>query len=137
MEPDILNITLEKICFIIARARQFDVKDVLTDEGESSNAADDGAIEALEDHPDDLTGAELSDAIDGLNEDERLDLIALALLGAEDGEAVWNELRAEAAEIEADEGAGRYLLSLPLLADDLEDAITRFGLSCEDVDRPV
>lgn len=137
MEPELLTIRLEQICFIISRARQFDVKDVLTDEGESSNATDDEALEGLEDQPDDLTMVELADAIRALNEDERLDLIALARLGAEDGAASWNELRAEAAVIDADEGAVRYLLELPLLADYLEEAISEFGLSCADVDKPV
>ena len=37
-----LSISLEKVCFIVIKARKFDVKDVLTDEDDGSNAADDG-----------------------------------------------------------------------------------------------
>ncbi len=137
MDPDNLNIVVEKVCFIIARARQVDVKDVLTDEGDSSNATDDDALEALEDVPDDLSRQELADAIRALNEDERLDLIALARLGMEDGPVIWGEMRAEAEVVEADEGAVRYLLGLPLLADYLEEGLDRFGLSCDGVDNAV
>jgi len=38
--PD-LSISDEKLCFIIAKAREFDVKDVVTDAGDSSNPSDD------------------------------------------------------------------------------------------------
>ena len=37
-----LSISAEKVCFIVVKAREFDVKDVLTDEDDGSNAADDG-----------------------------------------------------------------------------------------------
>lgn len=136
MEPEDLTISLETLCFIIARARQFDAKDVLTNENDASNATDDEALEILEDQAGDLTAQELTDAIRALNEDERLDLIALALLGAQEGED-WPDLRGEARQIDMEEGAIRYLLSLPVLADYLEEAIERFGLSCQDVQRPL
>ncbi len=50
--PD-LSISTEKLCFIIGKARQFDVKDVVTDPDDSSNASDDAMISVLEDHRDD------------------------------------------------------------------------------------
>jgi hypothetical protein len=36
-----LSISPEKVCFIVAKAREFDVKDVVTDPDDSSNASDD------------------------------------------------------------------------------------------------
>ena len=48
-----LTITLEKLCFIMRKLRQFTAKDELTDPGDSSNATDDGMRSVLEDHHDD------------------------------------------------------------------------------------
>jgi hypothetical protein len=36
-----LAISAEKVCYIASKAREFDVKDVVTDPGDSSNATDD------------------------------------------------------------------------------------------------
>ena len=45
--PD-LSIPTDKLCFIISKARQFDVKDVVTDPGDSSNATDDAMLAVLD-----------------------------------------------------------------------------------------
>jgi hypothetical protein len=50
--PD-LAISTEKLCFIIAKATEFDAKDVVTDPDSASNATDDGMISVLEAHRDD------------------------------------------------------------------------------------
>ena len=47
--PD-LSISDEKLCFIITKAREFDVKDVVTDPDDASNLSDDAMIAVLEDH---------------------------------------------------------------------------------------
>ena len=39
--PPSLSIATEKVCFIIIKAREFDVKDVVTDPDDASNATDD------------------------------------------------------------------------------------------------
>jgi hypothetical protein len=41
--PD-LTISAEKVCYIVAKAREFDVKDVVTDPDDASNATDDGMV---------------------------------------------------------------------------------------------
>jgi uncharacterized protein DUF3775 len=81
-----LSISAEKVCFIVVKAREFDVKDVLTDEDDGSNAADDGMMEVLEDHPDDPVVQELPSFIAVMNEDEQIDLVTLAWLGRGDGD---------------------------------------------------
>ena len=75
--PD-LAISAAKVATIIAKARQFDVKDVVTDPDGSSNATDDAMLSVLEDHRDDPVQGELTAIIRGLNEDEQIDLVALA-----------------------------------------------------------
>jgi hypothetical protein len=128
----ILAIAAEKICFIIVKAREFDVKDAVTNPGESSSAADDAMSSVLEDRIDDPVAQELRGFIGALNEDEQIELVALTWLGRGDGTiADWNELRAEASRAHNKRTAA-YLLGIPLLADYLEEGLTQFGLSCEE-----
>jgi len=128
--PD-LSISDEKLCFIIAKAREFDVKDVVTDPGDASNPADDGNLAVLEDHKDDPVVQELVAVIHSMSVDEQIDLVALTWLGRGDGTIEdWDELRAEAARAHNRRTAA-YLLGIPLLADYLDEAISQFGISCE------
>ena len=132
--PPSLTIPTEKVCFLIVKAREFDVKDVVTDPGDASNAADDSMISVLEDHRDDPVAQEIRGFIDALNEDEQTDLVALAWLGRGDGTIEdWEELRAEAARAHNSRTAA-YLLGTPLLADHLEEALSQFGQSCDDIE---
>jgi hypothetical protein len=127
-----LSISPEKLCFIIIKAREFDVKDVVTDPQDSSNAPDDSMRSVLEDHEDDPVYDELTGFIGALTEDEQIDLVALAWLGRGDGTIEdWEELRAEAARAH-NKRTATYLLGMPLLADHLEEALSQFGYSCED-----
>jgi hypothetical protein len=104
--PPSLTIATEKICFIIVKAREFDVKDEVTDPDDASNATDDNMISVLEDHRDDPVANEIRGFIGAMNEDEQIDLVALTWLGRGDGTIEdWDELRAEA----------RYSSSLRLL----------------------
>ena len=127
-----LSLSREKLCFIVIKAREFDAKDAVTDPDEGSNATDDRMISVLEDHRDDPVVQELTGFIGALTEDEQIDLVALAWLGRGDGEIEdWDDLRAEAARAHNRRTAS-YLLGMPMLPDHLEDALSDFGISCED-----
>ncbi len=127
-----LSISEDKLCFIIAKAREFDVKDVVTDPDDASNPTDDAMLSVLEDHKDDPVVQELSAVIFAMSEDEQVDLVTLTWLGRGDGTIEdWSELRAEAARAHNRRTAS-YLLGIPLLADYLEEAIAQFGISCDD-----
>ena len=126
-----LSISPDKVCYIIAKAREFDAKDVVTDPDDSSNATDDAMVSVLEDHKDDPVVQEISAAIFGMSEDEQIDLVTLSWLGRGDGTvADWSELRAEAARAHNKRTAA-YLLGMPLLPDYLEEGLAQFGMSCE------
>jgi hypothetical protein len=126
-----LSLSPEKLCFIIAKAREFDVKDVVTDPGDSSNATDDGMLSVLEDHRDDPVVQEITAVIRSMSEDEQIDLVALTWLGRGDGTLDdWDELRAEAARAH-NQRTAQYLLGMPLLPDFLDEAAAQFGISCE------
>jgi hypothetical protein len=126
-----LSISPEKVCFFIAKAHQFDVKDAVSDPDSGSNAADDAMLDVLEDHADDPTFQELTSFISALSEDEQIDLVALTWLGRGDGTlADWDELRREAARLHNNRTAA-YLLAKPMLGDHLEEGLAAFGISCE------
>ena len=129
--PIELNISPEKVCFIIIKAREFDAKVDPVEPDPGSNPADAGEREVLEDYSDDATAAELRAAIDALNEDELIDLIALAWLGRGDyvrGE--WTEARSLAGERHRRHSAA-YLTGIPMLGDYLEGGLSELGHSCE------
>lgn len=135
--PIDLNISPEKVCYIIVKAREFDAKVEPVEPDPGSNPADTGEREILEDYPDDATLAELRAAIDGLNDDEVIDLIALAWVGRGDfGKADWTEARALADERHRRHSA-IYLTGIPTLGDYLEEGLSQLGYSCEayEIDR--
>ncbi|MBU6464831.1 MAG: DUF3775 domain-containing protein [Bradyrhizobium sp.] len=132
-----LTISLANVATIAAKARQFDVKDVVTDPDSSSNAADDAMLSVLEDHGDDPVRLELTAIIRGLNEDEQIDLVALAWLGRGDGNVDdWDDLRAEASHAH-NKRTAEYLFGIPLLGDLLEDGLSQFGHSMEEFEQPL
>ena len=130
--PPNLSISPDKLNFIITKAREFDAKDIVTDPGDSSNAADDGMLSVLEDHVDDPTYQELRAFINTLTEDEQIDLVALTWLGRGDySKEEWREALEEARRIH-DEKETDYLIGTPLLADYLEEGLSQLGYSLED-----
>jgi hypothetical protein len=129
---DELTISAEKVCFIIVKAREFDVKDAVTEPDPGSNAPDDGEAAVLEDHADDPVQQELTSFINALSEDEQIDLVALTWLGRDDYEASdWATVRDEAAR-EHNRRTASYLLGMPLLADFLEEGLSMLGRSCDE-----
>ena len=121
-----LDISEDKLAFIIEKAREFDVKESDSDPDSGSNANDDGNIDVLESKPGDATREELAGAIRELNDDERAELIALAWLGRgtyDIGE--WSEA-VSTAKSEHGKRAAEYLIGLPLLGDYLEDGMAAF-----------
>lgn len=126
-----LSISEEKLCFIIEKAREFDVKDEVTDPDDASNPSDDAMISVLEDHKDDPVVQEIAAVVRSMSVDEQVDLVTLAWLGRGDGTlADWGELRAEAARVHNNRTAS-YLLGMPLLSDYLEEALSQFGITCD------
>ena len=121
-----LDISSDKLAFIIERAREYDVKEADSDPDSGSNPTDDGDTDVLADKPGDATGEELAAAIRALNDDERAELIALAWLGRGTFDlSEWSEA-VSTARSEHGKRAADYLLGLPLLGDYLEDGMALF-----------
>ncbi len=131
-----LNLPLDRIAFIIMKAREYDVKEEDSDPDTGSNAADDGQTDVLINKADDPVREELLGAIRSLNEDERMRLVALAWLGRGTyGLDEWKDA-VTTARSEHSRRTAEYLLGLPLLGDYLEDGLAMFDEGIvDDADR--
>jgi uncharacterized protein DUF3775 len=133
-EPVEINIDPNKVCFIIVKAREFDAKVDPVEPDPGSNESDDGEREILEDYADDPTLEELRSAIGILDDDEVIDLIALAWLGRGDfTRDEWENARTLATERHRPNSSA-YLVGMPALGDYLEEGLAALGYSCEDDD---
>ena len=128
-----MDIALDKVCDLIARAKAVDVKEGATDPDSGSNPTDDGSLDSLTTNPDDATEQEIRDVIAGLNDDERADLIALVYIGRGDmdPEEWGNAVRlAREREQSSSSSTADYLLGIPNLGDLLDEALAAMGRSC-------
>ena len=134
-----MDIAVETVCQIIEQARELvtDLREIDDEPGKHS-----GDDVMRDDPPEDDAPAfamtaehdELKEFIETLNEDEQADLIAIAWIGrgtftSED----WDEA-VETAREEHPKNAAIYLISQPLLAEELESGLEELGLSCEEDD---
>jgi hypothetical protein len=134
-QPIELSVDHEKLGFIIIKAREFDAKVDPVEPDPGSNPTDDDQREVLEDYAGDPTYAELVEAIEGLNEDEQVELVALVWLGRGDYESSEWDQALKAAREAHNERTASYLVGTPNLSDELEEGLAKLGISIEDVER--
>lgn len=131
-EPVDINISVEKVYFIIVNARGYDAKVPPVESDPGSNPMDDENRESLEDYPDDASGEVLRAAINQLSDEEVIDLIALAWLGRGDFDRTTFADARELATERHKARSGRYLMGIPLLGDYLEEGMSELGYSVAD-----
>ena len=130
-----LSISTDQVGFLIVKAREFDVKEGLSDPDSGSNGSDDNMIDVLEDNADDAVVREISGFVNALSVDEQIDLVTLLRLGRGDGTVdEWNDIRAEVTQ-NHDGHTARYLLGQPMLGDLLAEGLDELGLSYTDGER--
>lgn len=130
--PVELQVSAEKVCYLIAKAREYDAKVAPVEEDPGSNPTDSGDREILEDFADDPTAFELRAALDTLDEDEAVDVIAMVWIGR--GDFAGSELP-EARTLAAERHrrkAANYLMGMPNFGDLLEEGLSLLGHSCEE-----
>lgn len=119
MEPeeisDQLTISPEQAFYIIVKAREFDEQIESTNPDSGSNPADDSEVDVLEEEADDPVQQELEEALEALNVDEQLDLIALTWLGRGEYQS-FAEAREEASDMR-DKHISEYLIGTPKLGE--------------------
>ena len=125
--PD-LDISGEKVAWVIIRAREFEGKVAPFDDGDQESS-DEQFGSTLENRSGDPTARELISFIRGLNDDEQANLVAITWIGRGTyGPEDWDEALATA-RAERTTPTWRYLLGIPLLADYLEDGLDALGIS--------
>lgn len=133
IDPDVLSVSIEKVFFILLKAREFDAKEGQSDPDSGSSPIDDDDGDTLE-AGGDSAYAELMMALRDLNEDERFDLTALMWIGRGDFIATeWEDAREQAADLDPTR-VPEYLSETPLLSDYLSEALSALGYSVEDLE---
>jgi hypothetical protein len=130
--PVEISISPEKVCYMIVKAREFDAKVEPVEPEPASNPSDDDAREILADYADDPTLAELREAIVDLNDDEIIDLIALAWVGRGDFDRRDFESARSLAMERHRRNSAPYLIGMPNLGDCLEEGLAELGYSCDE-----
>jgi hypothetical protein len=129
-----LTIPLKTLAFIIAKAREYDAEVAPVNEGGGSNPTDDDSRDVLEASGDNPTRQELVDALDSLNEDERVELLAMMWLGRGDFDVSEWEDALKLARERHDARESEYLAATPLLPDFLDDALSALGYAEEELE---
>ena len=127
-----LHIPFETLCYIIAKAREFQAKEEVVLPETPSSPADDWALQCLADHSGDYTLTELVEAIGAMNQRQRAELIALMWVGRGDYDIDDWEGAVDDAIGDHSVRAAQYLLAHPMVSDDLEEGLIAHGYSCDD-----
>jgi len=127
-----LAISLEQLAYIVEKAREYDAETPPVDPDSGSNPSDDSDVAILEDTADNPTRQELAAALNALNDDQRVEILALMWLGRGDFDrSEWRDALAQAREVHNARETS-YLIGTPLLADFLEAGLDALGYSIED-----
>jgi hypothetical protein len=125
------DINIDKVCFVIVKAREYDVQ-YRALEQDDSNASDDKFVSVFGSDKDDSVRKELRAFIDAMDEDEQCELVALCWVGRGDfSEDDWTEAVNEA-RARRENSTANYLIGMPLVSDYLEEGLSKFDLSCQD-----
>lgn len=127
-----LRINPEVVCEIISKARAFHAKEEVSFPEITPSDDDFDWAQVLADHKDDLTYLETKTAINNLEPDQQIELVALMYLGRGDyDKSEWQSALDVARDLWRSNTA-EYLLSRPLVADHLEEGLALFGYSCSE-----
>lgn len=127
-----LSIHPDTVCFIIAKAREFQAKEQVVIPDTPSSPSDDWALQVLADHIDDLCLLEVKTSVNDLDLEQQAELVALMWLGRGDYELdEWDTAIEDALDAQSDNTA-EYLMAHPYVADYLEEGLIQHGYSCED-----
>lgn len=127
--PEINPITA---CFLIDKAKEFHAKEGVVIPEPDLSPSDDWARQVLADHADDPTYQEFTSAVEDLEPDQQVTLVALMWLGRGDFDVdQWDAGISQARDSWTPRTA-EYLLSTPLVADYLGEGLSLLGYSCEE-----
>ncbi|MBL4692813.1 MAG: DUF3775 domain-containing protein [Magnetovibrio sp.] len=126
-------ISSEKICFLIVKTREFDVKNAAIIQDMSGALTDDDGLQTknitLDSVADDPVHEELLAFLEALSDEELIELHAMIMLGRGDVDMEgWSEAVQNASD-DLDENLPERLLQIPMISDYLANGLTQFGKS--------
>jgi hypothetical protein len=125
-----LKIPLSQLAYIIEKAREFDAATAPVDI--DSGSTDDTEFAILEATADNSSAEELTGALDALNDDQRVEILALMWLGRGDFDrGEWPDCLVLARQLHS-ASETEYLIGTPLLADYLEEGLAVLGYSLDE-----
>ena len=129
-----LNIGLDTLCFIIAKARELQAKEQVVIPQTPESPSDDWAMQVLADHSEDMSLQEVKTSVEDLDAEQQAELLALMWLGRGDyGLDEWEAAVADAMDqYEEHDNTALYLLAHPMVANELEEGLIAHGYSCAD-----
>lgn len=125
------NVNPDSVCAIISLAREFHAKEEVIIDEPSENPSGDWARHQLEDYEGDPTLDALKIAINDLEPDQQVTLVALMWLGRGDFEKSEWDLAQRQARLERTAHTAEYLIATPLVADYLQEGLALHGYTCE------
>lgn len=121
------SLDTEQLAFLIAAARAFETEDFSVAHEPIGHRDNDGAIDVVEPSHEDGIAFELRSFIDALSDEQQVELVALVWFGREtDGEITWTEALSRA-QIAHTSRTANYLLGIPMLAEFIEDGLSRIN----------
>lgn len=122
-----LDVNPDTVGALIDKAQIFHGKEGVIIPDDTTGSSGNIAADMLTDHQDDTTFQEFKAAVDDLEPDQQVELVALMWLGRGDFDANEWDAAVEQAREEWTPRTAEYLLSTPLLADYLREGLAQLG----------
>jgi hypothetical protein len=126
-----LSISPDYLALLILKIRGVQAREGEVDPNSGSNPTDDCALDAVQDTPGDLSREEISEELQGLEERQQAELVALMWIGRGDAEPEEWAATVELARQRKDSPTPTYLLRQPLAGEYLAEGADRVGISLD------
>jgi Protein of unknown function (DUF3775) len=123
-----LSISSDYLARLVVKTRGLQAREGEVDPRSGSNATDDNMIDALQDTVGDLSRLEVQQELQGLDDRQQAELVALMWIGRGDAEPEeWNQTVELARQLK-DGPTPRYLLRHPLVAEHWQEGAAKLGI---------
>ena len=129
--PVTLSMPSDFLARLIVKTRGLQAREGEVDPDEGSNDIDDDMRDAVQDTPGDMSLEEVREEIQGLNDRQQAELVALMWIGRGDAEAEEWEATVELALDQKNGPTPKYLLRHPLVAEEWTEGATKLGIDLE------
>jgi hypothetical protein len=128
-ETPTLALPSDYLARLIVKTRGLQAREGEVDPNPASNPTDDGAREALQETRGDLSREEVREELQGLNDRQQAELVALMWIGRGDKEPEEREQTIALARDLKNGPTPRYLLQHPLVAEHWQEGAARLGIA--------